>query len=130
MCTFDKHLSIAHHFASTLTLRVLARNDNATQAAANLHCPLMTLLNHHADAAGPPQLLLNLKYSAKMAHLQLTLWAVCSLLQAVLSLMLCQRHCVLALHCFNSLTGTLQEVGMCHKLPHGRNRQARLEHLI
>jgi len=87
-------------------------------------------MNHHADAAGPPQLLLNLKRSANMARLQLTLWAVYSLLQAVLSLMLCQRLCVLAVHCHSSLTGNLQEVGICHKLPNGRNRQARLKHLL
>ena len=85
----------------------------------NLHCILIILMNHHADAAGPPQLVLNLKYSAEMAPLQLTLWAVYSLLQTALSLMLCQRLCVLALHCLSSLTGTLHEVGTCHKLPNG-----------
>ena len=90
----------------------------------------MTLMNHHAVAAGPPQLLLNLKYSAKMAPLQVLLWVVDSLLQAVLSLMLCQRLCFLGVHCPSSLTGTLQEVGICHKLTNGRNRQACLNHLV
>lgn len=108
---------------------MLERNGDAAQAAAHLHCPLMTLMSHHADAAGPPQLLLNLKRSANMAPLRLTMWAVYSLLQAVLSLMLCQRLCVLALHCL-SLIGTLHEVGISHKLPNGRNTQARLKHLI
>ncbi len=99
---------------------MLEQNDDAAQAAAHLHCPLMTLMNHHADDdAGPPRLLLNLKHSAEMAPFQLTLWAVYSLLQAVLSLMLCQRLCVLALYCLSSLTGTLHEVGICHKLPNG-----------
>ena len=96
-----------------------AGNDSAAQAAAQLRCPLMTQMNNHADAAGPPQLVLNLKHSAKMAPLQLTLGAVYNLLQAVLSLMLCRRLCILALHCLSSLTGTLHEVGTCHKLPNG-----------
>ncbi len=88
-------------------------------------------MKHHADdAAGPPQLLLNLNHSAKMAPLQLTLWAVYTLLQTVLSLMLCQRLCILALRCLSSLIATLHEVGICHKLPKGRNRQAWLKHLI